>query len=273
MRRNMSTRQRFTVQSAETTDIEVAWHECYTSGCTVTDLKPDEIKKYAHFLYGHFLVNIPWWFFLNFYFFIFSLKLLEPTDNHYLELAERRLLKLNSSDTLVKKRNWIERQSMMHYPDVQKVRHVITRSGKRTPKVFRTHPLLSTCVDSKEIEEDWLTEDGEEIEETSDNGSSCSSVSATKIRKRHFPPKPKELVPGKTLAVEVLCVDSKATIVWQDGTEEKDVPTTQLYYSISLDDHEFFPGEWVVSEVKDDSGKYGAVQNVNYLERTATVSF
>lgn len=59
--------------------------------------------------------------------------------------------------------------------------------------------------------------------------------------------------------------------MWQDGTEEKDVPTTQLYYSISLDDHEFFPGEWVVSEVKDESGKYGAVQNVNYLERTASV--
>lgn len=65
-------------------------------------------------------------------------------------------------------------------------------------------------------------------------------------------------------------MDSKATIVWQDGTEEKDIPTTQLYYSISLDDHEFFPGEWVVTEGKDDL--YGVVQNVNYLERTATVS-
>lgn len=69
-------------------------------------------------------------------------------------------------------------------------------------------------------------------------------------------------------------MDSKATIVWQDGTEEKDIPTTQLYYSMSLDDHEFFPGEWVIDSDKEDvsSSRYGAVQQVNYLERTATVS-
>lgn len=67
-------------------------------------------------------------------------------------------------------------------------------------------------------------------------------------------------------------MESRATIVWQDGTEEKDIPTTQLYYSISLDDHEFFPGEWVVMATeKEETGKYGAVQNVNYLERTAMV--
>lgn len=70
----------------------------------------------------------------------------------------------------------------------------------------------------------------------------------------------------------MLCVDSKATVVWQDGVEEKDIPTTQLYYSVSLDDHEFFPGEWVVAEGdKEDNSQYGAIQFVNYLERTATV--
>lgn len=62
-------------------------------------------------------------------------------------------------------------------------------------------------------------------------------------------------------------------VVWQDGTEEKDIPSTQLYYSISLDDHEFFPGEWVVNDNdKDETDKYGVIQNVNYLERTAYVS-
>lgn len=65
---------------------------------------------------------------------------------------------------------------------------------------------------------------------------------------------------------------SEATIIWQDGTEEIDIPTTQLYYSISLDDHEFFPGEWVVCvNLEDNNKKFGVVQNVNYLERTAAV--
>lgn len=80
-------------------------------------------------------------------------------------------------------------------------------------------------------------------------------------------------VTKKIVIFKVLCIDSRATIVWQDGVEEKDIPTTQLYYSVSLDDHEFFPGEWVVAEgEKEDGDLYGAIQFVNYLERTATVS-
>lgn len=62
--------------------------------------------------------------------------------------------------------------------------------------------------------------------------------------------------------------------MWQDGTEEKDIPSTQLYYSISLDDHEFFPGEWVVTDntqLYTSDTAYGVVQKVDYLERTATV--
>lgn len=69
-------------------------------------------------------------------------------------------------------------------------------------------------------------------------------------------------------------MESKITVVWQDGTEEKDIPSTQLYYSISLDDHEFFPGEWVVTDttqVDTSDTAYGVVQKVDYLERTATV--
>lgn len=67
-------------------------------------------------------------------------------------------------------------------------------------------------------------------------------------------------------------MESQATIVWQDGTEETNIPTTELYYSISLDDHEFFPGEWVVRNGQDETKKFGVIQNVNYLERTASVS-
>lgn len=67
-------------------------------------------------------------------------------------------------------------------------------------------------------------------------------------------------------------MDSKVTVVWQDGTEEKDIPTTQLYYSISLDEHEFFPGEWIVRDCKHTK-HFGAIQYVDHLERTAMVSF
>lgn len=59
-------------------------------------------------------------------------------------------------------------------------------------------------------------------------------------------------------------------MVWQDGTEEKNIPTTDLCCSMSLDDHEFFPGEWVVRDGKLNE-QYGVIQHVNHLERTALV--
>lgn len=42
---------------------------------------------------------------------------------------------------------------------------------------------------------------------------------------------------------------------------------------MSLDDHEFFPGEWVVGEGNQNGDEYGAIQSVNHLERTAKVKW
>lgn len=68
-----------------------------------------------------------------------------------------------------------------------------------------------------------------------------------------------------------MCTDAKATIIWQDGSEEADIPTTELYYSVSLDDHELFPGEWVVPSLPEIDLKYGVIQKVKFSERTAEV--
>ncbi|KAK4874199.1 hypothetical protein RN001_013559 [Aquatica leii] len=243
MKRSMQTRQRFTVQKAEPIDIEVCWYDSMESA-SPTEIKTEDVK---------------------------NLKVVEPIENSHLELAERRLLKLNPSDILIKKRDWIRKKSALHQPEHHKVLHIVNRTSRkdRGPKIRRPS-LLSTCVNITEPEEGWWTEECEE--EISDNGSSSSTTSITRYHTKHFPPKLSELVPGHTVAVEVICMDSKVTIVWQDGTEEKDIPTTQLYYSISLDDHEFFPGEWVVQEGKNEK-QYGAIQHVNHLERTATVKW
>ncbi|KAF5302090.1 hypothetical protein FQR65_LT08640 [Abscondita terminalis] len=243
MKRSMQTRQRFTVQKVEPIDIEVSWYDSMVSA-SLTEIKTEDVKK---------------------------LKVVEPIENSHLELAERRLLKLSSSDVLIKKRDWVRKQSALHQPEHHKVLHIVNRTSKkdRGPKIRRPS-LLSTCVNISEPEEGWCTEEGEE--EISDNGSSSSTTSVTRYHTKHFPPKLRELIPGHTVAVEVLCMDSKVTVVWQDGTEEKDIPTTQLYYSISLDDHEFFPGEWVIQEEKNDK-QYGAIQYVNHLERVATVKW
>ncbi|KAK5643443.1 hypothetical protein RI129_007288 [Pyrocoelia pectoralis] len=245
MKRSMKTRQRFTVQKVEPLDIEVCWYDSMSQfmfGKRLGHIKTEDVPR---------------------------LQIVKPRFSSLLELDQRCLLKLNFSDVLLTKKDWIRKQSVVHQPEHHNVLHIVNRTSKknRRPKLRRPS-LLATCVNINESEEGWYTE--EEEEEVSNNGSS-STTSNTRLNARHFPPKLRELVPGNTVAVEVLCTDSKVTIVWQDGTEEKDIPSTLLNSSISPDDHEFFPGNWVISDGKTEM--YGAVQHVNHLEQTATVKW
>ncbi|CAH1973777.1 unnamed protein product [Acanthoscelides obtectus] len=250
MKRNIHTRQRFTVQSVEDVLLEVSWYS--NSSVAYSEISQDDIKK---------------------------LKVLEHPSDSCLELAERKLLKLSASDVLLKKKDWIKKLSISYRPEATKNRHVVSCGSKIMPRVPKirsssfVYPIES-ARDSNTVEDDeeWWTEEGEESD---DNGSSSSrNTSVSKSRKRHYPPRPRELVPGHTLPVEIICVESKITVVWQDGTEEKDIPSIQLYYSISLDDHEFFPGEWVdYDDFKGDKTVHGVIQSVNYLERTACVKW
>ena len=49
--------------------------------------------------------------------------------------------------------------------------------------------------------------------------------------------------------------------MWQDGSVERGVPSAELYPIHHLDDHEFFPGDFV-TEAKDGfhPHSYGVVQ-------------
>ncbi|KAI8130973.1 (E3-independent) E2 ubiquitin-conjugating enzyme [Lucilia cuprina] len=84
---------------------------------------------------------------------------------------------------------------------------------------------------------------------------------------------PKE---GDELVTEALLVYSTATVVWQDGTIESNIPSTQLYPIHHLDNHEFFPGDFVISakEEHDFSHRdYGVIQTVDHQGRIAHVKW
>ncbi|KAI8045129.1 hypothetical protein M5D96_001308 [Drosophila gunungcola] len=85
----------------------------------------------------------------------------------------------------------------------------------------------------------------------------------------------KDLTPndGDEIVVETLVVYSSVTVVWQDGTVESDIPSTQLYPIHHLDNHEFFPGDFVSKANEDTTGAtdYGVVQCVDHDERIAKV--
>lgn len=80
---------------------------------------------------------------------------------------------------------------------------------------------------------------------------------------------------GDEMVVETLVVYSTMTVVWQDGTVETDIPSTELYPIHHLDNHEFFPGDFV-SKANDYSASqidYGVIQSVDHDERIAKVKW
>lgn len=83
---------------------------------------------------------------------------------------------------------------------------------------------------------------------------------------------------GEQVVVETLHTTSRANVVWQDGTIEMGIPSTQLYPIHHLDGQECFPGDFVVSggaNVEENQQlkhrEYGVVQRVDHHGRTAIV--
>lgn len=80
---------------------------------------------------------------------------------------------------------------------------------------------------------------------------------------------------GDELVVETLVVYSTMTVVWQDGTVETDIPSTELYPIHHLDNHEFFPGDFVskANDYSTSQSDYGVIQSVDHDERIAKVKW
>ncbi|XP_076170493.1 (E3-independent) E2 ubiquitin-conjugating enzyme UBE2O [Ptiloglossa arizonensis] len=140
-----------------------------------------------------------------------------------------------------------------------------------------------------ESSDDWDTEDTGSQSDSASVSSGCSSMSSmgkkkkgpalmTKVlkkkklckAKKKVPPIP--LIPGTKVVVETLSTNTKANVVWQDGSVEFGIPSTQLYPIHHLDDNEFFPGDFVVDQ-KEESRMYGVVQSVDHQGRTAKIKW
>lgn len=83
-----------------------------------------------------------------------------------------------------------------------------------------------------------------------------------------------DMTPGSRVAVEIIATQMTATVTWQDGTVEENISSVDLYPVHHVNDHEFFPGDFVV-ENKDDFEFpiYGVIQAVCRAERTAIVNW
>lgn len=144
--------------------------------------------------------------------------------------------------------------------------------------------------------DEWQTE--EEEEALSDSGTTASSCSSNptpkgspkkspqlsqKIRKlkKHKQRDPKEVkIPqvNDRVVTEALVVYSWATVVWQDGTIEGEISSVELCPIHHLDDHEFFPADFVLAandaaNLNPSYRDYGVIQKVDHLGRIAKVKW
>ncbi|XP_055938770.1 (E3-independent) E2 ubiquitin-conjugating enzyme UBE2O-like isoform X2 [Argiope bruennichi] len=96
------------------------------------------------------------------------------------------------------------------------------------------------------------------------------------VRRRAMRHVMKEALPLKhnsKLVTETLVTETKAHVVWQDGTVEYDILSTSLYPVHHLDSHEFFPGDYVVDSKESRPYEYGVVKRVDHSGRTALVTW
>ncbi|XP_049868965.1 (E3-independent) E2 ubiquitin-conjugating enzyme isoform X2 [Pectinophora gossypiella] len=159
--------------------------------------------------------------------------------------------------------------------------------------------------DSKSLETALNDDDSDNWENTSSDGSDtdsgatwssrCSSAASQRGKRspqlavrllrgkrlkrsvRRAPPAPPPRL-GDRVVVETLHTTSRANVVWQDGTIEMGIPSTQLYPIHHLDGQECFPGDFVVSgaaTIEENQQlkhrEYGVVQRVDHHGRTAIV--
>lgn len=143
--------------------------------------------------------------------------------------------------------------------------------------------------------DEWQTEEEEEDAFSDSFTSSCSSnptpknspkkspLLSHKIRKlkKHKQRDPREIkIPqvNDRVVTEALVVYSWATVVWQDGSIESDISSVDLCPIHHLDDHEFFPADFVLaandaSNLNPSYRDYGVIQKVDHLGRMAKVKW
>ncbi|KAG8238849.1 hypothetical protein J437_LFUL018746 [Ladona fulva] len=165
------------------------------------------------------------------------------------------------------------------------------------------NPVPIVVVDGSGAVDGSLSDDGDDSDDTSSHSDTASASSGcstgslggnvrvackkkkgpklmTKVLKKKKLRRAKKRAPelevktGDHLVVETLSTASKADIVWQDGSVEHGIPSTQLYPIHHLDDQEFFPGDFVIESKEDSSMRdYGVVQSVDHAGRTARVKW
>merc|ERR1719507_1933277 len=218
------------------------------------------------------------------------LNVFEPCT---LQIGDRNFYTMQEDDLVMMKPEWKRLQKEQLYKDKSKKEEKkVTKMELGSPEEVGLDEDNSS--DFEDVEEDGVSDtasvsSAENIESGRQGGSAGGKKKGksqaglmTKVLKKKKLKKTKKNVvaglvvvkPGDRVVTETLATRSEVEVVWQDGTVEKDVPSKELYPIHHLDDHEFFPGDFV-TEAKDGfhPHSYGVVQEVDHAGRCCRVKW
>jgi len=85
---------------------------------------------------------------------------------------------------------------------------------------------------------------------------------------------PVRLSPGERVCVEIDSTSKLLTVVWQDGSEQENISSTEVLPVLHVDDLEFFPGDFVVDKtVAAHTSEYAVVLKSDHAQRTCEVKW
>ncbi|XP_048575848.1 (E3-independent) E2 ubiquitin-conjugating enzyme UBE2O isoform X2 [Nematostella vectensis] len=77
---------------------------------------------------------------------------------------------------------------------------------------------------------------------------------------------------GDKVCVEVTCTRTLVHVIWQDGSREENISSTDLIPVFHLDEQEFFPGDFISDKRESaDQSLYGTVLTADCASRTCNV--
>nr|XP_040565995.1 LOW QUALITY PROTEIN: (E3-independent) E2 ubiquitin-conjugating enzyme UBE2O-like [Lepeophtheirus salmonis] len=192
-----------------------------------------------------------------------------------LQIGDRFFYKIKEEDVILSKSKWLQRE-----------REILANEMDGESKPVDSIKLKEFDVKKEEAESKSLS-----VPNNSINKSNVS-ISVNKLRRRlkkrnksvtaelysNLPSCYSSVIPkirpGEIVVVEALRTKAEVSVLWQDGSLEEGIDSSELYPIHHLDDKEFFTGEFVV-RASDLGGlqSYGVVQHVDYQSRIAKIKW
>ncbi|GIY92054.1 hypothetical protein CEXT_46031 [Caerostris extrusa] len=234
-----------------------------------------------------------------------SIKMMNIFEPCTLQIGDRNYLIMKEKYDVISLREWKNSIANRLHSDTSplplksktnketEIENITHKECKEEKEEILNNPKDSSDVDDGDDEDSLKSSDASSVTSHSTASSIESAQNlgkkkraphyATKMKRkmksvrrramRHVMKESLPLKPGSRLVTETLVTETKAHVVWQDGTVEYNILSTSLYPVHHLDSHEFFPGDYVVDSKDSRPHEYGVVKQVDHSGRTALVTW